>query len=103
MVRVIYRFKVKPGQEKAFVAAWTETNNAIRNKCVGARGSVLLRGSTNMTDYVGLAMWNSMDNWQGMRQGDIPNSEITERLMETCEVVSVEPMNDVADMTGESS
>ncbi len=39
MIRVLYQFKAKTGQEKKFEQLWETVSNTIRAKCPGAHGS----------------------------------------------------------------
>ena len=43
MVRVIYRWRVKAGEEDVFLRAWMQGTAAIRTQIKGAGGSLLMR------------------------------------------------------------
>ena len=90
MIRVLYQFKAKPGQEQKFEQLWETVSNTIRAKCPGAHGSVLLRGVDDPAHYIGVARWDSPDSWRMMRQSDVPNLEETEELVAVAQVLSVE-------------
>jgi len=43
MLRVVYRWRVKAGEEDVFIQAWTQGTAAIRAQVKGAGGSLLMR------------------------------------------------------------
>jgi len=98
MIRVLYRFKVKEGQEKAFEQSWQEITQVIRGKSGGTHGSVLLRGTEDPQLYCGLARWDTLDAWHAMRQSDVPNLEETEHMMALAELLSMEITEEIANI-----
>ena len=64
MVRAIYRWRVKQGEEEKFMQAWTQSTAAIRAKVIGAGGSILMRSHQERSAFMALACWNSMEDWQ---------------------------------------
>ena len=95
MIRVLYRFKVKEGQEKIFEDAWREITEVIKGKSGGTHGSVLVRGTEDRQLYCGVARWDTIDAWHQMRQSDVPNLEETERLMSAAQLLSMEITEEV--------
>ena len=96
MIRVIYHFKVKAGEEKNFEEAWQKVTETIRGKCSGTHGSSLLRSAEDSSKYYGVARWESDDAWHLMRQGDVPQLDETEKLMQSAERISVEAFEEAA-------
>jgi len=47
MIRVMYRWTVKEGDEAEFIRTWEEGTQKIQACCEGAMGSILLRSSEN--------------------------------------------------------
>jgi hypothetical protein len=58
MYCVVYRFIVKEGQEKQFVASWSAVTKAFRNTC-GALGSRLHFHENQ--EYIAYAQWPSKE------------------------------------------
>jgi heme-degrading monooxygenase HmoA len=69
MMRVIYRWKVKPGREEAFAEAWNKMTRAIRTKVPGSRGSMLVRSRSDPSEFLGIARWESFNAWASARSG----------------------------------
>ena len=67
MIRVVYRFRVHPGAEHAFVDAWAKLTEVALERVPGALGSVLLRDPEDPGSYVAVARWGSRDAWQAFR------------------------------------
>jgi heme-degrading monooxygenase HmoA len=65
MIRVIYRWKIKPGHETGFIAAWDRMTRAIRDAVPGARGSLLLRPSP--LEMIAIARWESVEAWKALK------------------------------------
>jgi len=61
MFAVLYRWRLKPGTEDRFRAAWATMTEAIRARS-GTSGSRLHR--TDDGDLVGYAVWPSRDAWE---------------------------------------
>jgi hypothetical protein len=64
MIRAIYRWRVKPGEEEKFIRAWTQGTGAIRAQVKGAGGSLLMRRRHDLSEFMALAYWNSIEDWQ---------------------------------------
>ncbi|MFY0532118.1 antibiotic biosynthesis monooxygenase family protein [Nannocystis pusilla] len=69
----MYCWKVKPGQEEAFAAAWSQVTRWIRTHVPGARGSVLLRSAEDPHEFVAIARWTSRAAWEAF-----PGTEASE-------------------------
>ncbi|MGE0823318.1 MAG: antibiotic biosynthesis monooxygenase [Candidatus Binatia bacterium] len=64
----MYRWKVNPGQEEVFTAAWTHGTKIIRATVKGARGSLLLQSHTDPCIFVATARWASIEDWRTFLQ-----------------------------------
>lgn len=64
MIRVLYRWRCRAGQEAPFRRAWARLTRAIRRSRPGARGSVLLRSRANPRELVAVASWTSYRAWR---------------------------------------
>lgn len=64
MIRVTYRWTVKPGDEDTFVEHWKEGTRRIQANCKGAMGSYLIRSRTNAEHFFGVARWESGGAWR---------------------------------------
>ena len=80
---MIYRWRVKEGQEKAFTRAWTQGTRAIRSACQGAYGSVLLCSHRQPSEYVGIATWERLEDVQAFWASDPPDPDAFRIVAET--------------------
>lgn len=69
MIRVVYRWQVKPGHEDVFVQAWLRGTQAIRATVKGVRGSVLLQNQDNPSAFMAITQWAKLEDWWAFRQG----------------------------------
>ncbi|MCY0993135.1 antibiotic biosynthesis monooxygenase [Nannocystis sp. ILAH1] len=76
MIRVMYGWKVKPGQEEAFAAAWGAVTRWSRVHAPGARGSLLVRGAEDPHEFVGVARWTSRAAWEAYQASDRQDPEL---------------------------
>lgn len=67
MIRVMYWWKVTPGREEAFTAAWAGVTRWMRAHVPGARGSLLLRSGEDPHEFVAIARWVSRAAWEASR------------------------------------
>ena len=67
MFVVIYRWRLKPGREDDFVAAWSRTTEVIREKC-GSGGSALA-GKADGT-WAAIARWPDREAWKNCHATD---------------------------------
>lgn len=98
MIQVIYRWRVKEGQEKAFTRAWTQGTRAIRSTCKGAYGSVLLRSHRQPSEYVGIATWERLEDVQAFWASDPPDPEAFRIVAETGTFLSREIFDEIQDL-----
>ena len=50
--------------EEGFRAAWEKATTRIRESAEGARGSVLLQNHQDSTEFVTIARWDTIEQWQ---------------------------------------
>jgi heme-degrading monooxygenase HmoA len=98
MIRVMYRWKVHPGQEDVFAKAWTQGTKAIRATVKGARGSLLLQSRKDPCEFVAIARWSSVDDWRAFRRGEPPNLESFRAAAAVSQLQAVEPLSEVRDL-----
>jgi hypothetical protein len=63
MIRVMYRWTVKPGDEEKFIADWKAGTGKIQANCAGAFGSFLIRSRSTPEHFFGVARWESGKAW----------------------------------------
>lgn len=106
MLRVIYRWKVKNGQEEAFADAWAKATKSIRMNAPGARGSLLLRSRRDPAEFVAIARWESAEAWTSARMPGRPaaDPEAQKIMHDTAgDVISAEFYDELHDLTDTST
>jgi heme-degrading monooxygenase HmoA len=98
MIRIMYRWRVNPGQEEVFAKAWTHGTKVIRATVKGARGSLLLQSRTDPCAFVAIARWASVENWRAFRRGERPDPEAFRIASAVSELQSVEAVHEVRDL-----
>ena len=68
MMRVVYRWRVAPANVEKFRAAWAKATTGIRESTRGARGSVLLQSHDDPTEFITMARWDDVADWQAFWQ-----------------------------------
>lgn len=76
MIRVMYWWNVKPGQEEAFAAAWIGITRWIRRHVEGARGSLLVRSADDPHEFVAIARWASRAAWDASHASSPTDPEL---------------------------
>ena len=99
-VRVIYRWRVKAGEEDVFIRAWTQGTVAIRAQVKGAGGSLLMRSRRDPLEFMALACWTSCEDWQAFAEHDgaPPDPEAFRAMAAVSEHLSTELLEEVADL-----
>ncbi len=82
MIRVMYRWTVKEGDEAEFVRTWEQGTRKIQACCEGAMGSILLRSSENPRQFFGLARWPNKEVWE-MAQRIMPTLDLAGPMPES--------------------
>jgi heme-degrading monooxygenase HmoA len=98
MIRVIYRWKVQAGQEKAFARAWSQGTRTIRATYKGAHGSVLLRSQREPSEFLGIAQWESLKDCQAFWRSPHPDPEAFRIVSETGTFLSREICEEIQDL-----
>lgn len=97
MIRVTYRWKVKKEDEAQFKAAWAATTTAIRAGTPGARGSVMLQSHQDPTQFITMARWDTLADWQAFWGAAKPPA--METMHTLAERLSVETFEEIDDYT----
>jgi heme-degrading monooxygenase HmoA len=98
MIRVMYRWKVNPGQEEVFAKAWAQGTKVIRATVKGARGSLLLQSRENPCEFVAIARWTNEVDWRAFRRGQKPALESFRSAAAISQLQAVEPLSEVRDL-----
>ena len=98
MIQVIYRWKVKAGEEETFARAWTRGTISIRATFEGAHGSVLLRSRKNPSEFVGVATWESLEACRAFWASEHPDPEAFRVVAATGTFVSREIFDEIKDL-----
>jgi heme-degrading monooxygenase HmoA len=100
MIRVIYRWQVRPGKEAAFTSAWERATTMIRANTQGARGSILLQSRDNPTEYMTIARWDNLEDWQLFWQGKSPHVPVEMQTMhDVAELLAKQVFDEIQDCT----
>jgi heme-degrading monooxygenase HmoA len=98
MIRAIYRWQVQPGEEDTFVAAWSQGTRAIRARIKGAQGSLLLRNHRKPSEFIAVARWDSLEDWQAFAAAEMPDVEASARMAAVSTLVSIEVGDELQDL-----
>lgn len=82
-VWVVFRHRVPPGDEEAFVQAWGRCKQRIQARAPGAREAVLLRRDDAPGEFVTATRWASHEDWRAFWDcGRVADPEGDPRLNE---------------------
>jgi heme-degrading monooxygenase HmoA len=101
MIRAIYRWQVQSGHADSFVDAWTQGTRAIRGQIKGAQGSMLLRSQQQPTEFIAIAQWDSLADWQAFSHTALPDDEAQQRLSAVSTLVSTEVCDEIQDLVND--
>jgi quinol monooxygenase YgiN len=79
MLCVIYRWRLKPGREDEFVAAWERLTRAIRDHR-GGLGSRLHRAENGL--WVAYAQWPDRATWESARDRETADPKAAAAMAE---------------------
>lgn len=102
MIRVVYRWRVKPGKEETFRRAWDSGTAAIRRTFKASHGSLLLQRKDSPSEFAGMARWNSVEDWQSAHKGpQWPPDREAARTVHTVagKTISTEIFEELSDLT----
>jgi heme-degrading monooxygenase HmoA len=74
MIRVIYHWKVVPGREQDFAAAWSAVTRVLQATTAGAGGSILMRSHSDPLEFIAMARWDSLEAWQAFHHAGPPSA-----------------------------
>ena len=97
-MRAIYRWRIEPGQEKAFAEAWAQATKTIRSKVHGARGSMLLRSRRDPAEFIATARWDSFEDWQTFMQAAPADPGAFRVMSAASQMLSAEVFDEVEDL-----
>ena len=97
MIRVIYRWEVRPKDFEDFRRVWTTTTNRVHESVPGALGSFMLRASDSDSEVLTVAKWESMESWK--KFWGKKNPEEMQEMRKLGKRVSVEAYDEVDDHT----
>ena len=97
MIRVIYCWRVRPGEEASFRSAWERATTNIRANNRGARGSFLLQSRQSPVEYVTIARWDSFEEWRAFWQGARPAE--MQAMHSLAELLSTQVFDEIQDHT----
>jgi heme-degrading monooxygenase HmoA len=92
MIHAIYRWHVQPGEEDIFVFAWSRGTQAIRTKVK------LLRNHCKPSEFIAIASWDSLEDWQAFSRAEAPDAEAFEHLSAVSTLVSMEVGDEIRDL-----
>lgn len=98
MIRVVYRWKVKPGYTDVFAKAWAQGTKIIRATVKGARGSLLMQSKKDPCVFLAIARWKSLEDWKTFRRGESPAPEAFRTAAAISELQLVEAFSEVRDL-----
>jgi len=105
MIRAIYRWQVKPGEEDTFIAAWSRGTHAMRARIRGAQGSVLMRNHHQPSEFIAVARWESLEDWQAFSIADLRELDVEafQRMSAVSTLVSTEVGEEIEDLVVEAA
>ena len=93
---VIYRFRIKPGLEPQFIAAWERATHAIRTQRGGLGSRLHRAGDGSLLAY---AQWPSREAWETARTAEPPDPEASalmrEAIAESEPPLLLDPISDL--------
>ncbi len=100
MIRVLYSYQVKAGQEKEFTDAWTRVTRTIKTTCKGARGSLLTRDYNDHQQFVAMARWETAQDFKKFHDVGLAGSAAQKALNATLEMpVAMQIVEELDDLT----
>jgi heme-degrading monooxygenase HmoA len=87
VILIVYRHKVAPGTEAAFVDAWERCKTRTLAKPNGLLDASIFRNEGDATEFVCLSRWESIEAWKKYwgdgvpdPEGELPKNEILVEL-----------------------
>lgn len=95
-IHVLYRFRVKAGEEARFREAWARVTEAAVARA-GARGS-LLAGTDQPDVFIAIARWSSREEWKAYRSRPPLDPAALGEMLSVSELLSFEVFEDALDV-----
>jgi heme-degrading monooxygenase HmoA len=100
VIRVIYRFLVKQGQEQSFIKAWERETRGVRATIKGSKGGMLLRDSRDQHVFIAIMRWESQALLKAYWDLDLPESEPAKAMSAALTgAVTKQIVDELADLT----
>jgi heme-degrading monooxygenase HmoA len=100
MIRVLYSFQVKAGQEKEFTEAWARVTRTIKTTFKGAKGSLLTRDYNDHQQFIGIARWETPQDFKKFHDIGLAGSEAQKSLNATLSMpVALQVVEELNDLT----
>jgi len=100
MIRVLYSYQVKAGQEKDFTDAWTRVTRTIKTTARGSRGAMLTRDVNDRQQFIVVGRWESLDDFKKFHNVGLAGSTAQKALEATLEMpVAMQIVEELSDLT----
>jgi len=100
MIRVLYSYQVKDGQEKEFTDAWARVVRTIKTTYAGSRGSMLTRDYNDHQQFVAVERWATAQDFKKFHDVGLPGSAAQKALQATLAMpVALQIVEELSDLT----
>jgi heme-degrading monooxygenase HmoA len=100
MIRVLYSYQVKEGQEKEFTDAWQRVTRTIKTTSKGSRGSLLTRDFSDHQQFIAIARWENAADFKKFHDIGLAGSAAQKALNATLEMpVAMQIVEELDDLT----
>lgn len=96
-ILAISRWRIRSNAESDFLNAWTTLTAIARDRVTSAGGNLLMRYSDRPLEYVAIARWQSLEDWQRFWKNPPVDSQTLLTLYGTSHLLSHEVMQARAD------
>ena len=100
MIRVLYSYQVKDGQEKDFADAWARVCRTIKTTCPGSRGALLTRDYNDHQQFVAVERWATAQDFKKYHDVGLAGSAAAKALQATLAMpVALQIVEELSDLT----
>jgi heme-degrading monooxygenase HmoA len=100
MIRVLYSYQVKAGQEKDFTDAWARVTRTIKTTARGSRGSMITRDINDRQQFIAVQRWETLDDFKRFHNVGLAGSLAQKSLDATLEMpVAMQIVEELTDLT----
>ena len=100
MIRVLYSYQIKDGQEKEFTEAWNRVIRTIRTTFKGSKGALLTRDLNDRQQFVAMSRWETAQDFQKFHNVGLAGSEAAKTMNATLAMpVAMQIVEEVTDLT----